>query len=414
MFQNRNIVGAVDFGSSGIRVLLGESLPDGTLSVIGRGEAPSKGIFKGEICSSDTVFDQLAIALNDADAMSGGELCNCSMLVIPISGCDIRSIQGRGSVNIDNPDGRVTEADRARAYKTARICRLDAGRGILNSSESFFIIDDGLRRRDPIGQSADKLEAYVHIVHGVVNRMENFHQLVYNSGCEKSEMVFAPMAAAEGVLVGEERENGVLLIDFGEGVTDYLLEFNHGVLASGQLQIGFLHVANDLALGLEQPLDLCMRLLTDGTIAQAIAERKEFLDFPAGYGKVRRIPLASFETIIDQRIRELMEIIRSAIDPEDLALVNSGTVLTGGGALFEPAHRIVREVFRGTVRVGNPIDVVGAVSDLASPRYSAVWGALRIADYYQRCLGDDGGGALQKILNLGDAIRRTFRAFGTK
>ena len=413
MFRDRAIVGAVEFGTSGICVLLGESRKDGTLSVIGRGEAPAKGIFKGEICSSDTVFDQLGIALNDADTMSGGELGRCSMLVIPISGCDIRSMQGRGSVNIDNPDGRVTEADRARAHKTARTCRLEAGRGILNSSESFFIIDDGLRRRDPIGQTADKLEAYVHIVHGVVNRMENFHQLVHNSGCEgRIELVFSPMAAAEGVLAGEERENGVLLIDFGAGVTDYLLEFNRGVLASGQLQIGFLHVVNDLALGLDLPTETCARMLTDGTIAQAIAERREYLDIPAGYGKVRRIPLASFETIIDQRIRELMEIISSSISPDDLALVNSGTVLTGGGALFEPTLRVVRDVFRGTVRVGRPVDPVGAVSELASPRYGAVWGALKIADYYQRCLGGDDGGAMKKVLGIGDSFRRIVRNFG--
>ena len=413
MFRNRAIVGAVEFGSSAIRVLLGESLPDGTLSVIGRGEAAANGIVKGEVDSSDTVFDQLGSALNDADAMSGGELNNCSMLVIPISGCDIKSMQGRGSVNIDSPDGRITEADRAKAHKTARICRLEAGRGILNSSESFFVIDDGLRRRDPIGQSADKLEAWVHIVHGVVNRMENFRQLVHNSGCEGAiEMVFSPMAAAEGVLAGEEREAGVLLIDFGAGVTDYLLEFNRGVLASGQLQVGFLHVVNDLALGLELPTDLCAKMLTDGTIANAIRDRKEFLDIPAGYGKVRRIPLASFETIIELRVREILEIVRSGIDPEVLSLISGGTVVTGGGALFEPIPRIVRDFFRGTVRVGRPSDTVGVVTELANPRYSAVWGALKIADYYRRGSGGDDGGALKKVLGVGESFRRMFRSVG--
>ena len=54
MFRNRAIVGAVEFGSSGICVLLGESQPDGTLSVIAKGEAPANGIVKGEIDSLDT------------------------------------------------------------------------------------------------------------------------------------------------------------------------------------------------------------------------------------------------------------------------------------------------------------------------------------------------------------------------
>ena len=410
MFRNNAIVGAVEFGSSGICVLLGETLPDGTLSVIGRGEAPAAGIVKGEIDSLDTVFDHLGKALNDADIMSGGALNNCAMLVIPISGCDIKSCQGRGAVTIDSPDGRVTERDRAKAHTIARVCRLEPGRGILNSSESFFIIDDGLKRRDPIGQSADKLEAWVHIVHGVVNRMENFRQILHNSGCEtRIEMAFSPMAAAEGVLVREERENGVLLIDLGAGVTDYILEFNQGVLASGQIQVGMMHVVNDLSLGLELPLEQCSKLITDGSLSAAIREKREFMDVPAGYGKVRRIPVASFEMIIDLRLRELMEIIRSSIDPDVLSLVNSGIVLTGGGASFDMAQKIAREVFHGTVRVGRPMDTAGVVTDLATPRYSAVWGALKIAEFYLRNNTDGDGGALETFVKLGDSVRRTLR-----
>lgn len=410
MFRNRAIVGAVEFGSSGICVLLGELQQDGTLCVIAKGEAPANGIVKGEIDSQDTVFDHLGQALIDADDKSGGELDNCSLLIVPISGCDIKSCQGRGAVTIDSPDGRVTEADRSRAHKIARKCRLETGRGILNSSESFFIIDDGLKRRDPIRQSADKLEAWVHIVHGVVNRMENFRQILHNSGCEERiEMVFSPMAAAEGVLVQEERENGVLLIDLGAGVTNYLLEFNRGVLASGQLQVGMMHVANDLALGLDLPLDQCNKMLVDGSLATAIRERREYIDFPATRGKVRRIPVASFETIIDLRLRELLEIIRSSIDPETLGLINSGVVLTGGGASFEVSQKITKEVFRSTVRVGRPTSAVGVVTDLANPRYSAVWGALKIAAYYQQNSSDGSDNPLQKVLNMGDSVRRMIR-----
>lgn len=410
MFRNRAIVGAVEFGSSGICVLLGESLPDGTLSVIAKGEAPANGIIKGEIDSLDTVFDHLSIALNDADVMSGGELNNCAMLVVPISGCDIKSCLGSGAVNIDSPDGRVTVADRIQVHKNARKCRLENGRGILNSSESYFRID-GVQRRDPIGQFADKLEAWVHIVHGNVNRMENFRQILHNSGCEGHiELVFSPMAAAQGVLVQEEREKGVLLIDLGAGVTNYLLEFNQGVLASGQLQVGMMHVANDLALGLDLSLEQCNKMLTDGTLAKAVMERREYIDFPAPHGKVRRIPTASFETIIDLRLRELLEIIRSSIDPESLGMINSGVVLTGGGASFEVAQKITKDVFRSTVRVGRPTAVVGVVTGLADPRYSAVWGALKIAAYYQQKNNGDSDNILEVFLKKADSVRQKIRS----
>ena len=170
-----------------------------------------------------------------------------------------------------------------------------------------------------------------------------------------------------------------------------------------------MHVANDLALGLDLSLDQCNKMLTDGTLAKAIMERREYIDFPATHGKVRRIPMASFETIIDLRLRELLEIIRSSIDPESLSMINSGVVLTGGGASFEVAQKITKDVFRSTVRVGRPTTAVGVVTDLADPRYSAVWGALKIAAYYQQNDSNDSDNILVKVLKMGDSVRHTFR-----
>ena len=410
MFRNKAIIGAAEFGSDKITVLLGESLPDGGLTVIGSGEAPSKGIVKGEIDNADMVFDQLSLALNDADKMSGGELVNCVMFAVPVSGCDIRSQPGSGAVTIGNADGRVTNDDKVHAYNIARACRLDSGRTILNSCESFFVIDGALRRRNPIGQSACKLEARIHLVHGVANRMENFRQQLNSSGFDGPvELVFSPLAAAEGILAKEERENGVLLIDIGSGVTDYVLEFNSGVLASGQIPLGMLHLVNDWALGLDLRTDFCQKLLTDGTLEEAMRGQREFLEVPAAGGKIRRIPLSSFETIADLRLREMLEIVRSSMEPDTLDLINSGTVVTGGGALFSPVLQTVREVFPGTVRVGCPADLAGSVTGLDNPRKGAVWGALRYADFYFRCYAGGDSTLGQKMRDAGDSVKRFFR-----
>ena len=65
MFRNNAIVGAVEFGSSGICVLLGETLPDGTLSVIGRGEAPAAGIVKDNEALLAAVNEAINAAIAD-------------------------------------------------------------------------------------------------------------------------------------------------------------------------------------------------------------------------------------------------------------------------------------------------------------------------------------------------------------
>ncbi len=416
MFSHRSIVSAIELGTSKITVLVGESRADGRVDIIGMGEAPAAGIVKGEIANMEQTFEQLAVALEEADVSSGGELNNSRLFVLPVTGSGIDSYQGMGTVFIKNADKKITENDRFEAHQNARIHPLDADRTVLNSSESYFMIDDRRRLRNPINQTAYKLDAFVHIVHGLTNRLENFRSVVRESGYEDNvEIVFAPLASGAGILAEDERENGVLLVDFGAGATEYVAEFNTGVLASGMIQVGFEHVINDLSIGLELPMEVCRRLIENGTVSEAVRNRQEFIEIPAGTGKTKKIHLSSFETIVDSRLRELFEIIRTKLNADKVVLnnLNSGAVLTGGGALFDRSLEIFREVFDMSVRMGQPFDISGAATGLESPRYSTVWGALKIADYYLRLSDNASGGALRRLLDGVDGlVNRMSRAVG--
>ena len=417
MFNNREIVTAVELGSSKICVLVGEAGTDGRVSIIGRGVAPSAGaVVKGEIDNMEKAFEQLALALEDADKTSERELGNSRVLVVAVTGCGIDSHCGVGTVFIKNEEHKVTEKERIEAHENARIQHLAPDREIINSSESYFLIDDR-RVRNPINQNARKLDAYVHVVHAVAARLENFRSILRESGFEDSmmEVVFSPLAADVGILSDEERENGVLLIDIGAGTSEYVVEYNSGVLASGVLQVGFDHVCNDLAIGLGLHIDVCRKLTADGTLAAAIRERREFLEFPRSIGKVRRIPAASFETIIDLRLREIFEIIRDSLAAKGaLNNLDAGGVLTGGGALFERTPMLFREVFELGCRIGQPLEAGGAVTGVEDPRYSTVWGALKIAAYYNELnSGRSGRGTVGGLLDAVDGLltrtRRTWR-----
>ena len=72
-------------------------------------------------------------------------------------------------------------------------------------------------------------------------RLENFRSIVRDSGFEEAhiDVAFSPLADDFGILSDEEREQGVLLVDFGAGTTEFVVEYNSGVQASGVLQVGF-------------------------------------------------------------------------------------------------------------------------------------------------------------------------------
>ncbi len=405
MFNSREILTAVEIGTSKICVLVGEALPDGRVSIIGRGMVPSAGsVVKGEICNMEKAFEQLSVAIDDADRSSGRELANSRQVVVVVTGCGIESRQGLGTVFVKNEQHKVTEKEMEDAYENAKIIRLAPDHEILNTSGAYYLVDDR-RVRHPLNLSARKLDAQVHIVCGIAARVENFRSIMREAGFEDStfNIAFAPLASDFGILSEEERENGVVMIDLGAGTTSYDVEFNSGILASGVLQVGFDHVCNDLSIGLDLHIDACRKMMEDGSLARAMRERREYMEFSSSTGRSRRIPLASFETIIDLRLREIFEIVRKSLAAKGaLNNLDAGGVLTGGGALFERTPAVFREVFDLGCRVGQPLDAGGAVTGVENARYSTVWGALKVAAYYNSLCDDDRG--VGGVINMFDRM----------
>lgn len=406
MFGSSDIVCTIEFGTSKISVLIGEVSNDESVDIIGRGCVPSAGIIKGEITDAKSAETALNRALEEAEN-SCGQLANCKLVTVLVTGCGIDSQGGVGSTVVKNPQRTVTINEIIEAEENAEIINLVPEREIINKSTSYYLLDNR-RVGNPENMTGSRLDAHVHLVHGISSRIRNFTNLVQSSGFENTdiEIIFSPLAASFGIVTRTERENGVLLVDFGMGCTDYAVEFNDGTTGSGVLQIGFDHVANDLAIGLDLPIDLCRRILESGELQKARNENRETIDFPNGIGGIRRIPLASFETIIDMRLRETFEIVRAKLAAAKVSLTfGSGVIATGGGSLYYRTKEILGEVFNVNCQMRVPADLRGALTGLEDPRFSASWGALKYAAICLKRGGSGSDNTLDKIVN---GINRLF------
>ncbi|MDD3154625.1 MAG: cell division protein FtsA [Victivallaceae bacterium] len=419
MGRVRNIVSAIEIGSSKICVLVGEGEDENNLQVIGRGEVASAGtVVKGEIVDMDGAFELLTQAIDDADSSSGGAMNSSSAIAVGVTGCGIDSFAGVGSVFIKNEEHKVSYADRDEALQNARIATLPVGRTVLNSAESYFVIDNRLKVRNPNNQNARKLDAHVRVIHGLANRLENFRTAVRNCGYEENvELIFNAFASDLGILSETERHQGVLLIDFGAGSTEYSVDYDNGVIIAGMLQVGFEHVLNDLSLALNIHIDECRKMAKSGLLAQIFAEQRAVVELPGNgtvSGKPRQVPLSTFETVIDARLQETFSIISKRIATEIGPLtLESGLVVTGGGALLPRVLEIAQNEFSLSGRVGQPYLPGGAVTNLANPRYSTVWGLLKLAAQCNRGYLPKGSGNLvDKVFTSVDGfysgLRQTF------
>ena len=415
MFKQHNIIAAAELGTSKTCVLVGEYSED-TLTVISKGEVPSDGaVVKGEIVDMDLALEKLSDAWDQADAQSGNELSECSLLSLVVTGCDMDSVLSEGTAFVQSSDQRITEDDIFNAVCNSKAQQLPADRLRVNSFDAYYMADNVRRFKQPVNQCATVLKAYSHIIHGNANRLHNFIALAADAGLDyETEMIFSPAADIIGALSNDEMEAGALVIDLGAGTTEYGVIYNNGVMATGVLAVGFDHVANDLSVGLNLPVNFCRKILADGTLEKYSRENTVFIECRTNSGSMRKIPVDSFIRIADERLREIFEIICSKLRPQSYwNNLSAGCVITGGGADFFRTIPVLRTVCDLPNRKGSTHDVNGMTTELSSGRYSAVFGALRYGHLFS--LQQDSrrkstlGGIKETISRLGDIFHREFK-----
>ena len=399
MGKSAVIATAVEIGTSQINILVGEVTED-AVTIIGRGSAPSgEAMRKGEIRDMELISQAFEQAMAQADESSGGAVLSSTLVTQVISGGGVTCTVGVGTASVRNEAGIVGEAEMNEARINAQVIDITPGWQIINTDEISWHLD-GRPVGHPLNQRGRKLEVRVLIILAPSVQVANFSDLIRNSELENAKLctAYAPICAKEGTLTSKEADDGAVLIDLGAGCTDYLVARDGGILGAGTLQVGFDHVANDLAIGLRLPFGVCRKLLESGAVKTAIEEESPALAVQLPNEGTREIPMSRIEAIINPRLQEIFDQVRKRIGTSGPLF--SG-VLTGGGALHPGALTLFSKTFNQPCRVGTVADATGSITGLDSPRCTAVWGALKIAaHYYKSFSAGKGGSIFQRILDV--------------
>jgi len=417
MFQKRNVITAVELGTTKICVLIGESDKDGDLSVLGHGEAPSEGtIVKGEIVDMNGAVAILSKVFDEANRSAGCEI-DRDNIFIAVTGADINYYQGIGTVIINNEDSKVSQEDVDDAVQNARVKPIPPDKMIINSFDSYYLLDGTRRLRTPVDQIASRLEACIHVIYGNRNRIKNFQNALRDIGFEDGEghFVFSAIASGYALISDHEQENGTLLVEMGSGITEYIMVHNYGPLSSGVIPVGLDHLANDISIGLDLHISQARKMIKENHLGAFRKEGKSFFEITSSNtGAVRKIPLSSLEKIVDLRLRETFEMIHKQLKKENvLNYLSCGGILSGGAAFFPPALEIFEGVFEIPVRQGIPDEnLSGALTDLESPRYSTVLGLLKYGNVVTSGSGGGSGSLFDKLMrgvdNMSSPLMRGF------
>ena len=373
--KSGNYIFALDIGSSNIRSVVGEILPNLPLQIVAANTTETHGIRRGQIFDNGDAIESVKSNLEEIEKRLGEKP---SGFITSVGGPHIQSINSRGVVAISRADGEITEDDVARVIKAAEAVSLPKNKEIIHIIPKEFIVDKEEGIRDPIGMHGVRLEVECEVIMGSSGSINSFVKTIEETGNSVTGVVFSTLAASEAVLSKRQKELGVLVLDVGGSSTGFCIFEEGNLLAASVLPIGASHITNDVAIAFQLPIDIAEKLKLKYGMAYSKDSKKEEVslkEFEEENNK--RISRKKLIEVIEARNMEILEMVNKELKKINRErLLPGGVVLTGGGAKMPAMEEVVKQELHLPCQIGFPSGVEGIVDKVDDPSFATAIGLL--------------------------------------
>ncbi|OVE73842.1 cell division protein FtsA [bacterium B17] len=368
---------ALDIGTSKVLALVAEVRDDDCILVTGMGEHSAVGVKKGEV----THLENAAICVKHA--MQAAEESSDSLLqevFLSVSGGHIQSVSNRGEVPVLDREDGVTSDDINKVSDVAKAVDLSHDREAIHDISQNYCVDGHEKVTSPIGLAGTKLVQDVLVIHGISNRIDNTVRVAEELHLDVNEIAFSGLCSALSVLTPEQKQGGVVVIDLGAGITDYLV-YAGGVMASaGAIGVGGDHITNDIvrAFSIPQSQAEAIKIEAGSAILDTPGAAQRITLPPEGGFQGCQINMKSLHTVIHARCDELFRMIKQRLEDESLLLhVGAGVVLTGGCARLNGITELAGRIFGLPCSIGRPAGLSGLTAISEHPEYATACGLVK-------------------------------------
>jgi cell division protein FtsA len=372
----RELICAIDVGTTKICALIAEVDADDALRVFGAGRVPAQGLRRGIVINTKEATAAIGQAVQLAEQSAGQKM---RPVLLGISGNHINAVSSKGALAIGRNGREITSEDVQRALEQAKNIALPHNREIIHAVPRIFSVDDQKGIQDPVGMFGYRLEVDASIITGASSAVANLVSCLQDNGLEIQDVVLEPLASAKAVLTEDECRLGVALVDVGGGTSDLAIYLENAAWHTVIIDVGGDHFIRDVAMGLRMPYAKAEALIKQFGHAlparvPADAEVRSGAFGEDGYQVISRRALAEVLNARAQDVIDLIrrEVMRSGYD----GLLPAGIVLTGGVAQLSGFAELSRDQLQWPVRVGRPQGIASSVMDLGSPEYATAVGLL--------------------------------------
>ncbi len=377
--MNRNVIAALDIGSSKVCCVIAHVSKDKKIKIAGYGYNASKGIRNGIITDVNQAFMSVCNAVETAEQEADERL---SSVIINVSGDKTQSTLRQASIPLKR-NKPVSEADISKVRERGLNKINVENNELIHCFPTNYKIDGGEAVKDPMNIYGEELSVDFLLGMYPSNLYRNLVSVVDAAHLEVENKVLTAYASGLACLVDDEREYGATIIDIGGGTTSIATFKNGYPVAFSTIPVGGINITRDITQGLTTSFAHAESLKICSGCAFGVShdEYENINVYPLGEeddSSIRQLHRSDLIKIIVPRVEEIFELINKKLDAHGLKNQrNHRVVLTGGGSQLPGMRRMADLILDKQVRLGGPRNIQNMPEHLNNnPIFSTALGML--------------------------------------
>jgi len=375
---SHRLIAGIDIGNSQVKVVISKVTRENLCpEIVGVGSAPSQGLRRGMVVDMEETLRSIRTATGQAQEASSERI---KRAYLSVSGQHINTQTSRGVIAVSRADSEISQNDIDRVIQAASVVSLPPNREIIDVIPRNFIVDGTDSIKNPLGMKGVRLEAEVFIIDGLSPHLRNLAKCVNECNIEVAGLVYAPLVATYSALDKNQKEYGVMHLDFGGGTSSLAVFEEADLVYATVLPVGSRHITNDLAIALRTSLDIAEQIKLEHAItsqgdsmrSRGNIDLSEYLD-----EENFLYPRKQLVRVVDARVHELLDLVRTELKKvSHSGRLPAGVVLSGGGSNLPGFALVIKDVLKLPVRIGKPFHVDDHSEMAADPSYMVAVGLV--------------------------------------
>ena len=282
---------SLDLGNKTLKICVGEEDEQGKITILTKLAKNIESFNDGEIIDPEVFEEEVINTLKDVAYQIGEEPKN---LLLSFISSHFQFQRAKGRVSLT--ERYVTDEDIKKCHLLAKASLASTSYEILFEEPAAYFLDNlNIKVREPLGMEARSLEVDFVVIQGLKSVISRIKDFFNKNGLKISLILPNPLPASFILIPKKEKEQGVILIDFGYRLFNLSI-FQEGKLIYYQnLKFGLGEILEDLALDFSLSFDEMLHIFDE---VKNYDEQKKKLKIKIGKQK---ITYHNFLKLIDKK-----------------------------------------------------------------------------------------------------------------